>query len=85
MKTSNYASDTSDNAQQICIYEENDCWYADKRSADIIKQAAEKEVVKKRTQRFFGLLTDRVEVDFKAMIEKFNVKICSDKKIILTL
>ena len=71
--------------QQLHIYEEKGRWYAYGRSAQIMRQLqtsyTKVKLFANHTHSTF--LTDRVEVDFKSVVEKFTIILCSDTELIL--
>lgn len=72
----------SEDTQRMYIYEEEGHWYAYGRSAEIIKQLQKGYV---KAKQFVNNTCERVEVDFKKVIEKFNIILCSDREITLQM
>lgn len=84
MKMRDILTRESENTQQVYIYEEKDHWYAYGHSAQFIKQLHDGFVkVKEFANNTHSKVTDRVEVDFKAIIEKFTIILCSDTELVL--
>ncbi len=71
--------------QELHIYEEKGHWYAYGRSAQIMRQlqASHTKVKLFANQTQGSLLTDRMEVDFKSVIERFTIILCSDTELTL--
>ena len=80
-------NDTSSQAacQQLHIYEEKGRWYAYGRSAQVMRQLqtsyTKVKLFANHTRSIF--LTDRVEVDFKNVVERFTIILCSDTELVL--
>lgn len=74
----------SQNMQQVYIYEEDGHWYAYGHSAQLIKQLSDKYVkMRLFVNSTYGIVTNRIEVDFKAIIEIFPIILCSDTELVL--
>lgn len=75
----------SENAQQLHIYEEGGRWYAYGRSAQVIwllqRNFVNARLFANHTRNI--LLTDRMEVDFKNVVERFTIVLCSDTELTL--
>lgn len=70
--------------QQLHIYEEKGHWYAYGRSAQIMRQLQTSYAkVKLFANNTRDILTDRIEVDFKNVVEKFTIILCSDTELVL--
>lgn len=71
--------------QQLHIYEEKGRWYAYGRSAQVMRQLqtsyAKVKLFANHTRNIF--LTDRVEVDFMNVVERFTIVLCSDTELVL--
>ena len=75
----------SENEQQVCIYEEEGHWYAYGRSAHILRQLQNGfEKVKLLVNNTYDkVVINRIEVDFRVIIEMFTIILCSDSKLVL--
>lgn len=71
--------------QQLHIFEEKGHWYACGRSAQIMRQLeASYTKIKLFTNHAHStFFTDRMEVDFNNVVEKFTIILCSDTELIL--
>ena len=73
----------SENTQQMYIYEEEGHWYAYGRSAQFLKQIDGLVKTNEFDSNIHGKISDRVEVNFEAIIEKLTIILCSDTELIL--
>lgn len=85
MEIHDILSRESENTQNVYIYEKEGRWYAYGYSAQLIKQQLHNGLVKVKNfvNNAYGVMVDRVEVDFKAIIEKFTIVLCSDEELVL--
>lgn len=71
--------------QQLRILEEQGRWYAYGHSAQMMRQLqasyAKVKLFVNNTRNH--RLTDRVEVDFKSVVERFTILLCSDTELVL--
>lgn len=82
MEKHNILPHKPENAQQMHIYEEEGHWYAHGHSAYLMRQLQKGNVkIKLFVNNTCGVATDKVEVNFKTVVEKFTIVLCSDTKI----